>query len=242
MPLVTPFLSVVIPAYNEEQRIGRTIEALVEFLNKQSYTWEIVVVENASTDLTAKEVTKWADQVDGIKLLYQRLAGKGRAVKRGMLAATGELRFMYDADMSMRPDFIPTFLSSLNHGYDVVIGSRQIKHARRIGEPPGRHVMGRVFNRVVSVAAVKGFYDTQCGFKCFRGEVADELFQMQHTEGFAFDVELLFLANKRGFSVIEIPIDWYYNELSKVRLIRHSFEMLRDTLLVRWRDLRGMYG
>ena len=242
MPLVTPFLSIVIPAYNEEPRIGRTIETLVEFLNKQSYTWEIIVVENASTDQTAKVVAEWADQIDGIKLLSQRLAGKGRAVKQGMLAATGEIRFMYDADMSMRPDFIPTFLSSKNRGYDIVIGSRQIKHARRIGEPPGRHVMGRVFNRVVSVAAVRGFYDTQCGFKCFRGEVAEELFQLQHTEGFAFDVELLFIASKKGFSVTEIPIDWYYNELSKVRLIRHSLEMLRDTLLVRWRDLRGMYG
>jgi hypothetical protein len=148
---------------------------------------------------------------------------------------------MYDADASMRASFLPRFLDQIANGQDVVIGSRQIDGARRIGEPSGRHLMGRVFNAVVKTVAVGGFEDTQCGFKCFRGDVAEQIFRLQKTVGWGFDVEILFLATKRGYSVVEIPIDWHYEESSKIRPVADSVQMVKDTLLVRLRSILGVY-
>jgi hypothetical protein len=156
-----------------------------------------------------------------------------------MLDAAGSYCFLCDADLSMHIEQVERFLPPQLQGVDIAIGSREALDSRRIGEPARRHTMGRWFNALVRVLAVPGLDDTQCGFKCFRGEIVPELFQQQTLDGFAFDVELLFLARRSGMKIREIGIDWYYREQSKVRQIRDSFAMTRDLLKIRWRHRPG---
>ena len=233
--MATPFLSVVIPAFNEEEHIGSTLESVVSYLGEQPYSWEVVVIDDGSSDGTAAVVGKWAEADEQVRVESMPHAGKGWAVKQGMLVAGGEYRFMCDADLAMPIKQLSGFLDRMAEGYDIVIGSRQIAGANRFGESPGRHVIGRIFNWLVRVVAVNGFEDTQCGFKCFRSEVAQELFQLQRTKGFGFDVEIIYMAIKQRFRVLEIPIDWYQQPTSKVRPLVDSFLMLRDTLMLRLR-------
>ena len=234
----TPFLSLVIPAFNEERRIATTLDGVVRYLSGQPYTWEVLVVDDGSSDGTAALAAHRTEGEERVRVEMVPHGGKGWAVKHGMLAATGEYRFMCDADLSMPIEQLGSFLDRMAEGYDIVIGSRQKAGARRFGEPTRRHVMGRVFNWSVRVLAVGGFDDTQCGFKCFRGEVAEELFRLQRTKGWGFDVEILHMAVSRGFRVLEMPIDWYYHSGSKVRPYADSFLMLRDTVLLRLRTRR----
>ncbi len=231
--MTAPYLSVVIPAYNEEERIGATLDEVVAHLSSQSYSWEVVVVDDGSTDKTPQIVDSWAGEVEGVSVQNVEHGGKGWAVQQGMLEASGQYRFMCDADLSMPIEQLNKFIARMDEGYDVVIGSREAIGARRYDEPPIRHLMGRVFNWTVRMLAVRGFQDTQCGFKCFRGEVAQELFSKQKARGFSFDVEILYLALRQNMRVVEIPIDWYHREASKVRPLADSFLMLRDTLTLR---------
>ena len=240
-PVGRPFLSVIIPAFNEEDRIVSALSKVADYLSDQPFSWEVLVVDDGSSDSTPRLVSDWARKREGIRLETISHSGKGWAVKHGMLASTGKYRFTCDADLAMPIEQLTEFLRRMEEGYDIVIGSRQIAGARRFNEPAVRHVMGRIFNSAVRLLAVGGFQDTQCGFKCFRGEVADELFPLQQTRGFGFDVEILYLALKRGLRVLEMPIDWYHQRVSKVRGGVDSFLMLRDTIMVRWRDLRGSY-
>ncbi|MCH7745470.1 MAG: glycosyltransferase family 2 protein [Chloroflexi bacterium] len=239
--MARPFLSVVIPTFNEQVRIISTLEKVVEYLSAQQYTWEVLVVDDGSSDDTAALVRQWTPKNAGVRLKTIAHGGKGCAVKHGMLAATGEYRFMCDADLAMPIEHLEAFINRMAEGYDIVIGSRQIAGARRFDESASRHIMGRMFNWSVKLLAVGGFQDTQCGFKCFRGEAADELFQLQRTRGWGFDVEILYLALKRRMRVLEMPIDWYHQKDSKVRPGVDSFLMMRDTILVRWRALLGRY-
>ena len=238
---MSTFLSIVIPAFNEEARIGATLDKVVEYLSDQPYSWDVTVVDDGSSDATAELVGERAKKLDGVRLQRIPHAGKGWAVKHGMLSTSGEYRFMCDADLAMPTDQLASFLERMDEGFDVVLGSRQISGARRYDEPVTRHAMGRIFNRFVRLTAVGGYADTQCGYKCFRGEVADRLFGLQRTRGLGFDVELLYLARKQDLRVLEIPIDWYHIRDSKVRAGVDSFSMVRDTLRVRLHDLRGGY-
>ena len=240
-PATGPLLSVVIPAYNEEGRIGPTLEKVVAYLREQPYTWEVVVVDDGSQDATYRVAQEMARRAAGVRVLRVPHGGKGWAVRHGMLEARGRYRFMCDADLAMPIHHLRAFLDRMEEGYDVVIGSRQVDGARRFNEPPLRHLMGRVFNWVVRAVAVPSFQDTQCGFKCFRAEVAQELFGLQRTRGFGFDVEVLYLALRRGMRVLELPIDWYHQRASKVRPLVDSFLMFRDALLVRLYELQGKY-
>ena len=240
--MATPFLSVVIPAFNEEERIASTLGDIVGYLRAQPYTWEVLVVDDGSSDQTATVVSSWATSEERVRVETVTHGGKGWAVKRGMQSATGQYRFMCDADLAMPIEQLGVFLQYMEDGYDIVIGSRQIAGARRIGEPVARHVMGRVFNWAVRLLALSGFEDTQCGFKCFRGEVADELFSRQRTRGFGFDVEILYMAKNKGMRIVEIPIEWYHQDSSKVRPLVDSFSMLRDTAMLRLRDAGGRYA
>ena len=229
--MTRPFLSVVIPAFNEQDRIIPTLEKVVQYLSAQDYTWEVLVVDDGSSDDTAALVRQWASKNEGVSLKTIPHSGKGWAVRHGMLATTGEYRFMCDADLAMPIEHLGTFMDRMSEGYDIVIGSRQIEGARRFDESVLRHFMGRMFNWSVKFLAVGGFQDTQCGFKCFRGEVADELFQLQRTRGWGFDVEILYLALKRRMRVLEMPIDWYHQKGSKVKPGVDPFIMIRDTRL-----------
>jgi glycosyltransferase involved in cell wall biosynthesis len=238
----TPFLSIVIPAYNEGSRIEGTLRQVVGFLSGRPYSWEVLVVDDGSTDATAHLVGEFGATHPNIRLLSLPHGGKGWAVKHGMLRATGQYRMLCDADLSMPIEQAERMLPPQTQGVDIAIGSREAPGARRIGEPSHRHLMGRVYNALVRALAVPGFRDTQCGFKCFRGDIVPTLFGRQVVDGFAFDVEVLFLARKAGLVVREVAIDWYYRERSKVHPIGDTIAMTRDLLKIRWRYLRGRYN
>ncbi len=241
-PLLSPLLSIVVPAYNEAARILASLERVVEYLSTRPYAWEVVVVDDGSSDDTRALVAEFAARHPGVRLLERPHRGKGGAMKAGMLAATGQFRFMCDADLSMPIEQVERFLPPQTEGADVVVGSREAAGARRLGEPWRRHLMGRFYNWLVRALAVRGLQDTQCGFKCFRGAVAADLFGRQTLDGFAFDVEVLFLARKAGMVVREVGIDWHYRQQSRVRPLRDSAAMTRDLLKIRWRSLTGRYG
>jgi dolichyl-phosphate beta-glucosyltransferase len=175
-----------------------------------------------------------------VRVLRLPHRGKGWAVKNGMLAVEGEFRLLCDADLSVPIEHVERLLplfdaTSGGAGSDIVLGSREAFGAARIGEPSRRHLMGRVFNRMVSLLAVPGLTDTQCGFKCFRGETAQDLFPRLTLDGFAFDVELLYLARKLGLPYSEVGVDWYYRSQSKVRPIQDSLVMALDLIKIRCR-------
>ncbi|MBF8266810.1 MAG: hypothetical protein HW388_318 [Dehalococcoidia bacterium] len=237
-----PFLSVVIPAYNEEGRIALTLEAVVRYTQGQGYTWEVIVADDGSLDETASLVEAAARENPGIRLLRLNHGGKGWAVKSGMLEARGQYRFLADADLSMPIEHLERFLPPHLTDFDIAIGSREAPGARRFHEPMRRHLLGRVFNGMVRMLAVRGISDTQCGFKGFTAQAAETLFPLQRSHGFGFDVEVLFLARKLGMRVVEVPIDWHYHGGSKVRPWRDGLLMSRDLLSVRWNDLRGRYS
>ena len=182
-----------------------------------------------------------AQDVEGVRLLRREHFGKGWAVRAGMLEARGGYRFMCDADLAMPIEWLSNFLEKMDQGADIVIGSREAEGARRLDEPFYRHVMGKVFNWVIRAVAVRGFRDTQCGFKCFREEAATQLFSRQRIRRMGFDVEILYLALKMGYSVVEMPVEWRYQTGSKVRPGVDTVDMVKDTFLIRLRDILGRY-
>lgn len=229
------YLSVVIPAYNEERRLPETLATIDAYLNGQPYTWEVLVADDGSEDSTATIAREFGQTRTGFRVHTFPHLGKGGAVRQGMLVAAGEYRFLCDADLSMPIKFLARLLPPDGPAADIVIGSREAAGARRIGEPHGRWLMGRVFNAFTRLLAVPGVRDTQCGFKVFRCEAVEALFPEQTLDGFAFDAEILFLARKRGFTTAEVGIDWHYRAESKVRPFRDGWRTLRDLILIRWR-------
>lgn len=233
------FLSVVIPMYNEERRISSTLDRVVGFLQAWPHTWEVVVADDGSADGSSQIVSQISAGYPNIRLLRLPHRGKGWAVRQGMLAARGEYRLLCDADLAVPIEQAKRLLPPQAEGVDVALGSREAPGSRRIGEPVVRHLMGRVYNTMVRLLAIPGVQDTQCGFKCFWGEVVPALFQEQTVEGFAFDVEVLLRARRAGLVVREYGVDWYYGERSKVRPIRDSIAMTLDLLRMRWRYRKG---
>jgi dolichyl-phosphate beta-glucosyltransferase len=236
----SPRLSIVIPAFNEERRLGSTLHRLHEYLSSQDYSWDIVVVNNGSTDDTAGLVRRCAAEVPNLRLIDIAERGKGIASRTGVLQCNGEIIFLCDADLSMPPHSLASFLEMVEKA-DVVVGSREAAGSRRYEEPWHRHLMGRVFNRLVQIIAVKGIDDTQCGFKALRRGAAHDLFTQQRLNGFAFDVELLYLAQKYGYQIEEIGIDWYFNDDTRVRPGIDTLGMVKELLTIRIRDSFGGY-
>lgn len=237
-----PLLSIVIPALNEEGRLPGALETIFRFLQSQSYTAEVLVVDNGSTDRTSEIAAEFAERHSGVRLLRDPRRGKGLALRRGMLAATGEYRFICDADLSMPIEEVNRFLPPALEGYDIAIASREAPGAVRYGEPPYRHWIGRIFNGLVRLMAVPRFQDTQCGFKCFRAAAAEDLFAVQRLDGWTFDVEVLFIGLRRGYRIVEIPIHWTYNPGSRVRPVRDSILMFVDLFRIRRNWRRGLYA
>jgi dolichyl-phosphate beta-glucosyltransferase len=237
-----PFLSIIIPAHNEEKRLPPTLKTVDAFLERQSYTSEVIIVENGSQDGTAVVTEAFVADHPRMRLIREAGRGKGLAVRRGMLEAKGEYRFICDADLSMPIEEVAKFLPPERGDYDVAIGSREAPGARRFNEPPYRHFQGRVFSNLVKLFAVPGFEDTQCGFKMFKGEIAADIFKVQAFNGMSFDVEALFIARKRGYKIIEVPIDWYYQAESRVDPILDPLRMFRDILVIRTNWQRGAYN
>ncbi len=236
-----PYLSIVIPAHNEELRLPPSLAKIHAFLSQQPYTYEVIVVENGSQDRTSEVTREFAKTHPYVKLLEVQTRGKGLAVKAGMTEATGQYRFICDTDLSMPIEEIMKFLPPTLEGYDVMIGSREGKGAKRIGEPEYRHLMGRVLNTIVKLTAVRDFEDTQCGFKMFKGDIADDLFGVQLMNGIGFDVELIFIAKKRGYRIVDVPITWYYDPDSRMKLLQDSLHILVEIWQVHQNWRRGLY-
>jgi dolichyl-phosphate beta-glucosyltransferase len=238
---VPPLLSIVIPAHNEEHRLPDSLDKVLAFSQRQPYQAEILIVENGSQDRTAEIAQHFTERHPNLFLLQEPEAGKGLAVRRGMLAAQGEYRFICDADLSMPIEEVNRFIPPILRDFDVAIASREVPGAVRYGEPLYRHWVGRAFNLLVRTLTIPGIQDTQCGFKCFRSKVAEDLFSVQVINGWTFDAEVLFIALRRGYRIVEVPISWYYIPGSRVRLLRDSFAMLTDLFHIRINARRGLY-
>jgi dolichyl-phosphate beta-glucosyltransferase len=235
-------LSIVVPAYNEEKRLPDSVPQIVNFVRKQDYPIEVIIVDDGSTDRTAEVVKGFQEESPFIALRQVDHGGKGHAVRAGMLQAKGEYLFLCDSDLSMPIEEINKFLPPTLSEYDVAIASREVKGANRYDEPTYRHVMGRVFNLIVRLLAVHGIQDTQAGFKCFRREAARQVFRLQTIKGWGFDVETLFIAQRRGMVIVEVPINWYYKNRSQVKPIQDTYNMFLEVLKVRFNAWQGRYG
>ncbi len=235
-------LSVVVPAYNEAAQIERTLDELRAYLTPMAFSWEVRVVDDGSEDTTRALVSRAAEGDARIVLQAEPHCGKGAAVRAGMLKATSELRFLCDADLSMPLPELPRFLELVPGQCDIAIGSREGAGARRVGEPGYRHVMGRAFNRLVRSALLPDIEDTQCGFKLFSGSAASAVFRQLTIDGWAFDIEALFVARRLGLRIREIPIEWHYGEHSRISPVRDAVLMARDVARVRLNAARGKYA
>lgn len=214
---------------------------MLDHLRAAPFTWEVRVVDDGSEDGTCAVVEGLAEDEPRLVLQREPHRGKGGAVKAGMLAADAAYRFLCDADFSMPVHEVDRFLPPYLSGYDVAIGTREGPGAHRVGEPESRHVMGRVFNALIQATLLPGVADSQCGFKCFTAEAAEALFPHQTIDGFAFDVEILYLARRLGLTVREVPITWHYDDVSSVKPVRDTYRMLREVLRIRANHLAGRY-
>jgi len=229
-----PSLSVVIPAYNEEKRLPQSLAVVLDFLRKQPFGSEIIVSDDGSQDRTvalAKELLKdFPHQV----LVTPKNRGKGHAVRQGMLAATGDYILFTDADLSTPIEEVLRFLAHLEKDQDVVIGSRALPGSQiEIHQGLLRETMGKVFNFIAQLWTFKGVHDSQCGFKCFRRDAAQKLFNLQKLDGFSFDVEIVYLAQKLGVRLLELPVIWRNSAQSRVQVLRDPLMMFWDVLRIR---------
>lgn len=237
----TPFLSIIVPAYNEESRLPNALLKISRFLETQPYSSEVLVVENGSHDGTLQIAQEFAREHPAFQAIHAPGRGKGLAVQLGMLRARGEYRFMCDADLSMPIEEVPRFLPPAKTGVDIVIASREAPGAVRYHEPAYRHFGGRVINWMIRLLALPGFQDTQCGFKCFRAAAAQDIFTRLTLLGWSFDVEALLIARRRAYKIVELPIPWYFNPDSKLNLLQDTLRMAVDLLRLRRNALSGCY-
>ena len=235
-------LSIIVPAYNEETRLPDAIDKLTCFLDENSFSAEVLLVENASTDRTPAIADEAAVRDHRFRAVHVQIRGKGSAVRRGALQSRGRVVVFCDADFSMPVEQISRLRGAIDDGADVAIASRELPESQRIGEPWRRHLMGRVFNTLVRVLAVPGISDTQCGFKAFSHAAAQDLFRRQLVDGWAFDVEVLFLARRRRYAIREVPVTWRYDASSRVRPLHDTIAMLRELMVIRWNNLVGRYA
>jgi dolichyl-phosphate beta-glucosyltransferase len=240
--LPPPLLSIIIPAHNEENRLPRSLEQVFAFLATQSYEAEVLVVENGSTDRTLEMAQDYLARHSNLRVLHEPGRGKGLAVRRGMLEARGQYRFMCDADLSMPIEEVNKFLPPQQSGFDVAIGSREVRGAVRYDEPFYRHFGGRLINFLIRVLILPRLQDTQCGFKCFHAEVAEDLFGRQLMDGWSFDIEVLYLAEQSGYKIAEVPVHWYYRPESKVSAMRDAYRMVSDIFQIRANMRHGLYN
>ncbi|MCX7017560.1 MAG: glycosyltransferase family 2 protein [Candidatus Sumerlaeota bacterium] len=230
-----PHLSVVIPAYNEETRLGESLRRVLAYLAAQSYDWEVIVVDDGSADATGR-VSEEIGRGRACRVLRNEPnRGKGYSIRRGMLEARGRYRLFSDADLSTPIEELDKFWPAVNDGYGMVIGSRALPDSNlEVRQPFYREMMGRVFNLFVRLLLVGGIRDTQCGFKLFTAEMAESIFPRQTLQGFAFDVELIVLARRAGFKVAEVPVRWINSPASRVSAWRDSAKMFLDLLRLKF--------
>ncbi len=245
MQLSDPYLSVIIPAYNEERRIVTTLEAIHGYLLQQTYTWEILVVLDGPTDKTLDRVSEFAETREQIRWIDRREnRGKGYTVREGMLAARGTIRLFSDADNSTDVSHFGQMAPLFEAGYEVVICSRDGKDAEGAGQavpqPAVKRFLGNAGNLFIQFVAVPGIWDTQCGFKAFTAEAAEQIFRVARIDGWGFDIEALALARHFGFRIAVIAAHWIDNAETHVRIWNYLTTLL-ETVHVRWNLMAGAY-
>lgn len=237
-----PLMTIVIPAYNEAHRLPETLRRVIAFVEAAAEPLDILVVNNNSRDETGAIAAAAAAAHPCLRVTDQPIQGKGAAVRKGISEAPGRYVFICDADLAMPIEELPRFFPErLGGDYDIAIGSREAPGAQRFDEPFYRHLMGRVFNFMVRVLAVPGIQDTQCGFKAFRREVGQRIFAAQQVNGFAFDVEVLAIARRWKYPIIEVGIPWYYGKGGSVHPLRDATRMFREVLRIRRNVRAGRY-
>jgi len=238
-----PHLSVIIPAYNEERRLGSSLEKVIAFFRKQGIDTEVMVVDDGSDDGTVRVAEKFLKGARGKVIRLPENTGKGGAVRKGILEAAGRWALITDADLSTPIEEYDLLAGTVRDmDMDVAIGSRGMAGSRiEISQHPGRQAMGKIFNRIIRLLTGLPFHDTQCGFKLMDRERVLPLVRKMAVNRFAYDVELLFLCNRYGLKVVEVPVIWRNDPATKVRLISDPINMLFDVLRVRWRFRRGLY-
>jgi dolichyl-phosphate beta-glucosyltransferase len=229
-------LSIAIPAYNEQARLPHTVLKTIQWCATRKLNFELILIDDGSKDQTLPLARLFEEGDSRIRSIACPHSGKGAAVRMGMLNAKGRYVLFMDADGATPLNEIPKLIAAIDAGYDVAIGSRIAGRAGGVEVKTSLHrrLIGRTFAMLVGLLAVKGIGDTQCGFKMFRREVASAIFSNQKIPGFAFDVEVLFIARQMGFSIAEIPVNWIAQPGSKVAIVRDSLRMLWDISHVRW--------
>ncbi len=240
-PTPVPLLSLVIPAYNERERLPRSLRAIRRYLTEHSLDAEVIVVDDGSGDDTGKLAMRRAARWPALRVVQTPHRGKGHAVRTGLLAARGRYAMYCDADLSMPLTELGKFLPPAHEDGEVLIASREAPGAHRYSEPLRRHLMGRVFNLLVRALALPGVQDSQCGFKCFRTDIAHQLAAAQTLDGWGFDVELLYIARRWGYRVVEVPIEWHYAPSSRISPLQDAWRMTRDVLAVHRNAATGRY-
>ncbi|PIR71802.1 MAG: hypothetical protein COU43_00450 [Candidatus Nealsonbacteria bacterium CG10_big_fil_rev_8_21_14_0_10_37_25] len=238
------YLSVIIPAYNEEKRLPKTLEEIDKYLSRQNYDYEILVVNDGSKDKTAEVVTGLTGVIKNLRLFDNKInQGKGAVVRQGMLEAKGDFRLFTDADNSTSIDQIEKMWIEFKNGYDIIIGSRDVKGA--VLDPPQPFlrnvILGQSFKLFRKfIVGLWGIQDTQCGFKCFTKKAAENIFPKCKINRFAFDPEILIIAKKMSYKIKEIPVYWRNDPESKVKP-KWMVNMAVDLLKIRWNLLKGIY-
>jgi dolichyl-phosphate beta-glucosyltransferase len=239
-----PTYSIVIPAYNEAGRIPATLEAVVEIVRKNSWSAEVIVVDDGSTDSTADVVRKFAASAPEVRLMQNPgNRGKGYSVRAGLLQALGDVVMFTDADLSAPMEEAQGLFDAIAGGADIAIGSRWLERTRQtIRQPLYRQFFGRCFNAVTRFVMDLPFADTQCGFKAFTRAAAQTIFQLQTIERWGFDPEILFIALKRGYRIQEVPVSWAHDERTRMSYLKDGIKMLQEIAIVRWNALLGRYS
>lgn len=245
-------LSVVISAYNEKKVIRESLFKISHYLKERGTDFEIIVSDDGSLDQTVRIVEETAKEIPQVRVLKNKHKGKGHGIYKGVMASTGDVLLLCDADLATPIEEFEKLWEKYEEGYEIVIASREGLKAQRIGEPFYRHFMGRVFNYLVKLVALRGINDTQCGFKLLKGPLAQQLFARMRLYGdsapeltvpavTAYDVELLYLAQKQGVKIAEVPTTWHYQETVRVKAGRDSWRNFKDLCQVRLNDWRGLY-
>ena len=244
-------LSVVIPAYNEKENLQKgTLDKVDKYLKKKAYQYEVIIVDDGSTDNSPPLLEQFVKEKKLWRLIKNPHLGKAQTVATGIASATGDIILFTDFDQATPISELEKLLPFIAKGYDIVIGSREVKGSKREKEPWYRHAMGRGFNLLVNLVTIRGIHDTQCGFKLFDVLVAKELFaslvvyrKKPEKAAFtgAFDVEVLFLAQKRDYRIAEVPVHWKHISTTRISPIRDSIRMFLDILRIRLSDLAGKY-
>ena len=239
-----PSVTIVIPAYNESARLGRTLDRVLDFAYREAWPAEIIVVNDGSTDQTAELVQAYAERNPSVRLLSNPgNRGKGYSVRNGILHANGEFILFTDADLSSPIEEAPKLFRALEDGSDIAIGSRWVRpELQTQRQSVTRQILGRVFNGFLRLFLGLKFNDTQCGFKALRQPAAKGVFPLQKIEGWGFDPEILFLAQKMGFSIAEVPVVWAHDDGTRIHPLVDGTKMIADMIRIRWYALSGKYN